>query len=155
MMNKAIPADVRQQAVHWLSVCPVHLIADRDTLLLAPTAHLSLSLNEAQALAEAFNQHFSAVDGYHLYVAEELSWFLGMPTALTVHFPSLDDAIGMNLRDAWQKGKDAQRWRSLLNETQMLWFSSAVNQRREEMGLLAINGLWITHNPPWWQFWRR
>lgn len=139
---KQIPKIIKQQAAHWLPVCPVHLIADRDTLLLAPTEHLALSLEEAQLLAESFNQHF-VEQGYQLYVHTDLRWYLSLPQPLRLHFPELSQAIGMNLRDVWQGNQDAKVWRKLLNEAQMLWFTDAVNQRREAEGRLAINGLWV------------
>ena len=132
-----IPHDIRQQAAHWLPVCPVHLIADRDTLILAPTEHLALSLAQANALALAFNEHFVA-DGYQLYVHGEQYWFLGSSHAFEVRLPPLPQAIGMNLRDAWQQGRDAKQWRKLLNEAQMLWFSHQVNLVREQVGALSL-----------------
>lgn len=146
-----LPSDIRQQAAHWLPVAPVHLIADRDTLILAPSKHLGLSLGEAQALAETFNQHF-ADDGYCLWVASEGAWYLGSAHPWQLSFPSLAKAESSNCRDAWQKGKDARQWRKLLNEAQMLWFAHDVNQQREQQGLLPINGLWVTQQS-WWRKW--
>jgi hypothetical protein len=142
-----------QQAAFWLPVCPVHLIADRDTLVLAPPDALELSLAQAQELADAFNRHFEQA-GYQLVVVSELCWFLGSSHAWKTQFPSLAEAVSMNLRDAWQKGKDAAVWRKLLNETQMLWFVHAVNQGLEGQGKLVINGFWSLEKKPWWQFWR-
>lgn len=146
---KQIPKVIKQQAAHWLPVCPVHLIADRDTLLLAPTEHLALSLEEAQGLAESFNQHFAEL-GYQLYVHTESRWYLSLPQPLRLRFPDLSRAIGMNLRDVWQGNQDAKAWRKLLNETQMLWFTDAVNQHREAEGKLPINGLWVMSSS--WSF---
>jgi hypothetical protein len=56
----------------------------------------------------------------------------------------------MNLRDVWQGNQDAKAWRKLLNETQMLWFTDAVNQHREAEGKLPINGLWVMSSS--WSF---
>jgi hypothetical protein len=146
--------EVYQQAAFWLPVCPVHLIADRDTLVLVPVEALELSLSQAQELGDAFNQHF-ADDGYRLVVVSELCWFLGSSHEWKTQFPSLAQAISMNLRDAWQNGKDAGVWRKLLNETQMLWFVHAVNQNLEGQGKLTINAFWsLAKTKSWWQFWR-
>jgi len=71
-----LPQAIEQQAAFWLPVCPVHLIADRDTLVLAPTAGLGLALSEAEGLIASFNRHF-AEEGYCLYAVSERDWFLG------------------------------------------------------------------------------
>jgi hypothetical protein len=80
----------------------------------------------------------------------EQYWFLGSSHAFEVRLPPLPQAIGMNLRDAWQQGRDAKQWRKLLNEAQMLWFSHQVNLVREQVGDLPINGLWLMQGR-WWQ----
>lgn len=149
-----LPKSIQQQAAFWLPVCPVHLIADRDTLVLAPTAGLGLTLSEAQGLVDSFNRHFSQ-EGYYLYAVSEKDWFLGSQQQWQLNFPSLAQAESMNCRDAWQQGRDAAQWRKLLNEVQMLWFSDAVNVQREQQGYLPINGLWVMHQQKWWHKWFR
>ncbi len=144
--------EIIQQAAFWLPVCPVHLIADRDTLVLAPPEVLELSLSQAQSLIDVFNAHFEQ-EGYRLVAASELCWFLGSPHKWQLNFPSIDDAVSLNLRDAWQQGKHAQQWRKLLNETQMLWFGHTVNQALEGQGKLVINGFWTLDKKPRWRFW--
>lgn len=150
--KKDLPPTIQRQAAFWLPVCPVHLIADRDTLVLAPTSGLGLSLSEAQRLVEAFNGHF-AEEGYCLYAVSEMDWFLGSQRHWKLNFPSLEQAESMNCRDAWQQGRDAAQWRKLLNEMQMLWFSDAVNVQREQQGFLPINGVWVMQQKRWWQKW--
>jgi hypothetical protein len=127
----------------------VHLIADRDTLVLAPPSALNLSLSQAVSLADDFNAHFKQ-DAYQLVVASELCWFLGSSHKWQLNFPSIDDAVSMNCRDAWQLGKSAQQWRKLLNETQMLWYGHDVNQVLENQGKLVVNGFWSLDKKPWW-----
>lgn len=152
MKPSLIPTDIRQQAAYWLAVAPVHLIADRDTLVLAPSQHLALSLDEAQALALSFNTHF-AEDHYYLWVVSEQQWMLGSSHPWRLKFPSLQQAESHNCRDAWQQGHDAQAWRRLLNEAQMLWFSHDVNMNREAQGQLTVNGMWTLQARPWWRRW--
>lgn len=147
-----LPPAIQQQAAFWLPVCPVHLIADRDTLVLAPTSGLGLSLTEAVDLVASFNRHF-VEDGYYLYAQSETVWFLGSSHQWKLNFPSLSEAESMNCRDAWQKGKDAGQWRKLLNEVQMLWFADRINVQREQQGYLPINGLWVMQSNRWWQRW--
>jgi hypothetical protein len=144
--------DDYKQAAHWLPVCPVHLIADRDTLLLAPPQALQLSLAQAQSLVDTFNQHFKE-DGYRLISVSEWHWFLGSSHPWQLGFPSLADAVSLNLRDAWQQGDDASQWRKLLNEAQMLWYAHPVNEQLEGQGRLIVNGFWSLARKPWWCFW--
>jgi len=148
----ALPSDIQQQAAYWLPVCPVHFIPDRDTLVLTHPLSLGLSQAEAIALVERFNQHFSD-DQYCLVVVNAHCWALGSATPWRLSLPSLDDAVAMNLKDAFQHGKDARAWRKLLNEAQMLWFGDDVNVRREQEGKPAVNGLWVMSRRRWWQWW--
>ena len=154
----SLPPFIQQQAAFWLPVCPVHLIADRDTLVLAPTAGLGLTLLEAESLVESFNRHFSG-DGYILWAESETEWFLGSSHSWRLNFLPLAQAESMNCREAWQQGKDAGTWRKLLNELQMLWFSHSTNQQRELQGYLPINGIWVMRQTRfrlmirWWQQW--
>lgn len=128
---------------HWMAVQPVHLIPDRDTLVLAPEAAMVLTMAEAQSLAVRFNEHFAEQEGYWLQPLTPTLWLLGTRHHdWQLSLPVCEDAQGMNLRDAWQAGADAGRWRRLLNETQMLFFDSQVNAQRETEGALAVNGLW-------------
>ena len=147
-----LPNDIKQQAAFWLPVCPVHLIPDRDTLVLTHPDSIGIDIDEAKALAESFNAHFS-VDAVRLHVLSPTCWVIGTNDAWQLSLPTLEDAIAMNLKDAFQSGKDAQRWRKLLNETQMLWFTHEVNIQREAKGLLPINGLWVLKQRAWWLFW--
>jgi hypothetical protein len=150
--KSCLAPEMIQQAAFWLPVCPVHLIADRDTLVLAPPEALEMSLSQAQSLVDSFNEHFSP-DGFRLVVVSEFCWFLGSSYRWQLNFPSIDDAVSMNLRDAWQQGLHAQQWRKLLNETQMLWYAHEVNQVLENQGKLVVNGFWSLKKKPWWRFW--
>jgi hypothetical protein len=114
--------------------------------------HAIIDIDEAKALAESFNAHFS-LDAVRLHVLSPTCWVVGTNDAWQLSLPTLEDAIAMNLKDAFQSGKDAQRWRKLLNETQMLWFTHEVNIQREVKGLLPINGLWVLKQRAWWLFW--
>lgn len=150
-----LPKDIKKQAAHWLLVCPVHFIPDRDTLVLTHPTSLELSFEESTALVDAFNAHFIN-DDIQLNVISVYCWALKTPQPWHLSLPSLNNAVAMNLKDAFQKGKDAGTWRKLLNETQMLWFNDAINAFREQHGKLAVNGLWVmSTNRAWWKWWEK
>jgi hypothetical protein len=139
--HASLTAQQKQQAAHWLPVSPVHLIADRDTLLLAPRSALVLSQQESDALVNLFNQHFSD-RGYRLLAINCMDWWLGSDQLFRLGLLPLRMAHSVNLRDGLQQGADAGRWRQLLNEAQMLWFNDEVNQQRHALGKPEVNGIW-------------
>lgn len=132
----------REQAAFWLPVSPVHLIADRDTLILIPPQLLQLSVDEAAHLTSQFNEHF-AEQGYLIIQASASDWWLGANHRWHIHFPPLHQLASANIRHALEGGEDARKWRRLLNEAQMLWHTNPVNQQREDSGHAVINGFWV------------
>jgi hypothetical protein len=50
---------------------------------------------------------------------------------------------GHNVHDFMPAGRDGSRIRSLMNEIQMLLHEHPVNQRRERVGQLPVNGWWL------------
>ena len=54
-------------AGHWLRADPVHLRADRDRVLLIPSAGFAIAADEAQALCGALNRHFADQFSLHAF----------------------------------------------------------------------------------------
>lgn len=131
-------------------VDPVHLHVGRDHLVLTDPAGLSLEATEALALAEAIAPLF-ADDGLALHASPAGPWILRETYAsrpLRLRTRPLAGAIGRNI-DAWMpSGDDARRWRRLVNEVQMTWFTHPVNAARAGRGLPAVNSLWIEGRVP-------
>jgi hypothetical protein len=128
---------------YWLHADPVHLRPDRDQLLLFDARHLDLHPEEAEALAAEFNAHFRA-DGLRLQTPVCGRWYLGLDSDPEIRTTPVDLASGRGIRPLMPKGDEATRWAALLNETQMLFHHSPVNQDRERSGRLTVSGIW-----PW------
>jgi hypothetical protein len=137
-----------QPRMHW-RLDPVHLLVGRDHLVLTDPARLGLDPDDAAALAEAIAPLFPE-DGLTLH-AQGARWYLhetdpGRVLRLRTH--PMVGAVGRNI-DAWlPDGDDARRWRRLVNEVQMTWFTHPVNERREAAGLPPVNSLWIEGRVP-------
>jgi hypothetical protein len=126
---------------YWLQLSPVHLQPDGDGLLLFDTAHLDLSLDEAQQLAALVQEHFHDLH-WKLELSDPQRWYLGLKSKPDLQTSPLTDVIGRNINSFLPKGGEAMEWHAILNELQMLLHSSKVNMLREGRGQLAINGLW-------------
>ena len=114
---------------------PVHLQLMREHIALVPGAALSVSREEAEALAAAINAHF---DGrLEVRVADPLRWWarLAEPIELAGE-PALAHA-----GRALQPGTAITQ--SLGTEIQMLLHAHPVNEAREARGEPPVNGLWL------------
>jgi len=129
-------------ASYWLCADPVHLAPDRDRLVLMPGSTLQVQLQEVQALAEAFNAIYGA-DGWHLEFPHLQRGYLRAPKPMDVLTHAPRPFMGGPVLEAMPSGPDGQRLKQLMNETQMLFHTHAVNAAREEAGLPMINSLWF------------
>jgi len=134
-------ADFDPQAF-WLRLDPVHLVPDRDTLVLFPAADVGMTEEEALTLIEAFNHHFQA-DGIQLEYGAVDRWYVRMPQTVDIRSVPLPQAVGANLHTVQPQGSAVRYWNRLINEAQMLFFQHPLNQARREQGLPEINGLWL------------
>ena len=134
---------------YWFRAAPIHLRPDRDRLLLIAGDRLRPRENEARLLLHEFNALFRE-DGLEL-IAQGGEWFLRAPGEPAIQTEALDRVSGRYLDEHLPTGSQARGWIAFLNEAQMLFHSSVVNQEREARGELPINGLWIWgggHLPP-------
>lgn len=127
----------------WWHADPVHLRADRDRLRLFDAPFLAITQEAADALVAAFNAHF-AEDGLFLWAPTPSRWYLRTEPPPQLETTALRQAVGQPIDDLLPTGPDARRWAGLMNEAQMLFFQSSVNQARERAGRPVISGLW-----PW------
>lgn len=126
----------------WLRVDPVQLVPDRDTLVLLPSQHLNITLEEAIALVSAFNDHF-AQDQVQIEMSSPNRWYLKVLQPVDIQTSPLEKAAWQSVDLNMPTGHAEQYWRQLINETQMLFYGHAVNERRREQGLPEINSVWI------------
>ncbi len=121
---------------------PVHLQPDRDRIIMFGNQQLSISMDEAQQLADEFNRLFGE-DGLKLETPTPNRWYLKGDSLDGIKTVPLSQVIGKDIHHHLPQGKTAMQWHSLLNEVQMLFYGSSVNERRRQRGLPEINSLWL------------
>ena len=150
--------DVMDAEGFWLRADPVHLRADQARLLLFGPRELAVRMDEAEALAVAFNTMYST-DGWRLETPHPQRWYLRLPDDPQIRTQALRTVIGRNIDTFLPQGVNGKRWHGVLNEVQMLFHDSPVNAAREQRGQLAINSVWLWGGgylpqikpPPWTQ----
>ena len=127
---------------YWLRADPVHLQPNRDQIVMLGNAQLNVQRDEAAQLQSEFNALF-AEDGLHLETPVNHRWYLKCATPPQICTTSLEEVLWKNIDPFLPKGSDALYWHKLLNEAQMLFFNSDVNQRRRQEGKPEINSIWM------------
>lgn len=127
---------------YWLLASPVNLALQRDTFLLNQPAPLRLTPIEEESLRASLNQHF-AEDGLVFLPGAQGHWHVCLKTVPDLVTTSLARAAGRDVAHYLPQGADAQRWRQLLNEIQMLLFHHPVNQVREAQNKPLVNSIWL------------
>jgi hypothetical protein len=131
----------KQDDGYWLRADPVHLAPDRDQLVLMPSSVLEMQHAELQALAKAFDATYAA-EGWHLDFPSVERGYLRAPRALDVLTHDPEAFVGGPVLEAMPSGPDGKLLKQLMNETQMLFYTHAVNTAREEANRPTINSLW-------------
>ena len=126
---------------YWLRADPVHLRVMRDRIVLADSAELNVSQDEAEALTATIAHHFG--DSFQPLPVHPQRWYLQFERVPELTTTPLSVATGCNIEPVLPQGRDASRFKGILNELQMLLFAHPVNQAREARGELPINSLWL------------
>ncbi|MGE0386008.1 MAG: hypothetical protein AB7Q97_14870 [Gammaproteobacteria bacterium] len=127
----------------WLRADPVHLHAQRDTLVLFDEAAFELGVAEAAALRASIDAHL-APDGLVLQCgAVPTHWYLRLPSPPALRTAPPDSVRGRDIRACLPQGPDARRWRALMNEAQMVLHEHPVNRERGARGEPEINSVWF------------
>ncbi|HES77306.1 MAG TPA: hypothetical protein ENO09_09940, partial [bacterium] len=126
-----------------LRLDPVHFkLGMTDAIVFGGTS-LHLSMDEANTLARALEQHFGEC-GWRIEVAAPQRWYLHLPESSDLVTVPLAQALGRDAGLFKPQGKDAPRWLADMTEAQMVLFAHPLNQAREARGLPVINSVW-----PW------
>lgn len=133
---------IEPEHYYWLRVDPVYLRVSRDRLILADSQSFSLAQAEADALTSTLNQHFAS-EGWMFLSPTPDRWYLRLEQAPALETHSLANAAGGYVDAHLPGGKDAQYWRGIINEIQMLFHTHPVNLAREARGELPINSAWV------------
>jgi hypothetical protein len=122
---------------HWLRADPVHLRADRDRLLLVPSAAFGVAGDEANALCAALNQHYAGQFALQAFGPEHWGLRAAEPMPLAALPP-----VELAGRDVDAALPD-KRFHALLNEIQMALYQHPVNTAREARGEPVVNSVWL------------
>lgn len=126
----------------WIRADPVHLRADQSRLVLMDSTMLSITRAEADALVEQFNTFF-ADDGWHLEAPHAERWYLRLPHDPRMRTYDITEVLGRHIDGFLPSGAQGKRWHAVLNEIQMLFHASPVNQARQMRGVAPINSVWF------------
>ena len=137
-----LAVDPAAEPSYWLRADPIHLRVDRDRLIAAELDPSSVRMEEAEALVATLNQHFS-VDGLRFDASNPARWYVRASAPARMQTASIATVQGQSVEACMPSGPDAQAWRSVMNQAQMLLHEHAVNQVRETRGELAINSIWF------------
>lgn len=123
----------------WTRADPVHLRVMRDRLILVPGHALGLRSEEASALCEALNRHFSSEMRFE--AVDPLRWCARLAGEAGFAADCPLDAAGRDVDLAAPTGRGEPH--RLLNEAQMLLHGHPVNEAREARGEAPVNSLWL------------
>lgn len=126
---------------------PVHLAADRDCVRLLAARLDDLDMAASQQLIDEINQLF-ADEPWQLLAGTAQRWYLLVAVEPAIRTRAPTAMLGDNIHAALPVGDDARYWRKIINEIQMLMYSSPVNQRRQTETRLMANSLWLWGEGP-------
>lgn len=135
--------DTGMSVTNWcLRADPVHLMPDRDELVLSGPETLSLTMVEAEHLAAELNNLFKQ-DGWRIEVAAPTRWYLHVPEKPQIRTWNLSQVSGHPVGRFLPEGQQAKQWHRVMNEVQMILHASEVNRGRQANGQRTISSLWF------------
>lgn len=128
-----------QTSGRWWCLDPVYVQLDREMAYLTSPDSLVLSESEARALIASINSHFA--DVMHVRYHAPQQWLVQFDLEVFTTTPT--QAMLQDINRMQATGKDASRWRKLLNEIQMLLHAHPVNEARLHSGKPPVNSVWL------------
>jgi len=128
---------------YWLRADPVHFVMQRDCFSLSEPAPLFIKPEHATLMVASLNAHF-AQDGLVFFIGKSGAWYLHADKAaqMTTTLPSV--AMDKNVHHFMPQGVDSAKWKSILNEVQMLLHNHPANEARESRGDPVVNSVWLS-----------
>lgn len=126
----------------WVCADPVHLVPNRDFLVLCDAEAIPVSQAEADSLVKEIMSVF-VEDQWALQPLNPRRWYLSVPETPQLKTTALQDVIDKNIDHFLPVGEDSQTWRGFQTEVQMILHNSAVNREREAAGQPLINSVWF------------
>lgn len=133
--------DQAARLASWMCADPVYLQLQRDSFALAES--LRLPAEQSIPMLAELNTHFTE-QGLQFHAGRSGAWYLRTQQTPELSASPLAQALGRNVAAFAFSGPDAQRWRGLVNEMQMLLHEHALNQAREARGQWPINSVWLS-----------
>jgi hypothetical protein len=128
---------------YWLRADPVHFVMQRDCFSLSEPSPLFVISAHATLMVASLNAHF-AQDGLVFCIGKSGAWYLRADKSaqITTTLPSV--AMDKNVHHFMPQGVDSAKWKSILNEVQMLLHEHPANEARESSGELTVNSVWLS-----------
>lgn len=125
----------------WLRADPAYVRPDMTGARVLAIGELGLSADEAQALCGALRPLFGDA-GFPISSPHPARWYLALPTqARLPAFAAPESVLGDDLFLHLPDGPEGRRWRSLLNEAQIILHNHPVNAARIAAGRVPANSL--------------
>ncbi len=126
----------------WMHADPAHLKVHGDRLILADASRLSIEDDESRDFIAALNAQL-ARDAMIFVAPRPNRWYVRVAADPRIGTAPTSEVAGRNIDSLLPTGDEGPRWRSLLNEAQMLLHAHPRNAAREAKGLLPVNSLWF------------
>jgi hypothetical protein len=120
----------------------VHLIPDRDRLILTDASRLDITQEEANRLIGEIAEIYKP-DGWLFKAPRPGRWYVKPPQTPRIRTTPLADVIGRDIHPSLPTGPDGKIWHTMLNEVQILLHTAKANEERERDGKLPVNSLWF------------
>jgi len=126
---------------------PVHLSLEPERTVLTPIDAPPLTGADS---GELFNEAVDCARNHGAVLRQAAGrWYLFPDEPWSLQTVPLQTALGASVETRLPQGQHASHWRRLLNEIQMRWHMSRVNQEREARRQQAANGLWLHGGGSW------
>ena len=141
----------------WAQLTPAHWQIGRDHVTLLDPAELDLGAAESHALFDAVEDLFAS-EGFAIAWGAADRWYAARDDLQGFATASIDRVVGRGV-DRWLRataravegtGKVAgtsptlSLVRRLQSEAQLVFYTQAVNEAREQRGALAVNSFWLS-----------
>lgn len=136
----------------WALLTPAHWQLGRDRVVLLDPALLELDEDESRALFDAVRDLFES-EGFTVAWGCAGRWYAARDDLASFATASVDRVVGRGVDD-WLRGPTraasaatspiASLVRRLQSEAQLVFYTHAVNEAREERGALPVNSFWLS-----------
>ncbi len=126
----------------WGLVTPTHWHVGRDHVTLADPAALRLSADESRAALAELRGLFES-EGFRVEWGAASRWYVAHERLAELPTASLDRVIGRNV-ELWMRSTQDKLIRRLQSELQLLLYTHALNDEREQRGELTLNSFWLS-----------